>query len=245
MKQFITYLKDIFNSNYLGINIQKTEINNFLDQLKDLIGDRYSEYTTNQQNRDNGKFHLVVLNVIEYNELSKKIGLSEFTNTVDKVLKFPITDLKLMGLGKSEKSGNTAYYVVVQSDQLNHIREHFDLPEKDFHVTIGFKHKDVHGVRKNEIIKPLNKFIDILRMSWEKEGESFEFIKGVKNFDGDFYKLIEPIQINDTNAIFRIGMEYYQISLVDGSLYIVGRWQDEDDKPILSNTIVTKKLKNQ
>ncbi len=107
MKQFITYLKDIFNSNYLGINIQKTEINNFLDQLKDLIGDRYSEYTTNQQNRDNGKFHLVVLNVIEYNELSKKIGLSEFTNTVDKVLKFPITDLKLMGLGKSEKSGNT------------------------------------------------------------------------------------------------------------------------------------------
>lgn len=245
MNHFVTYLKDTLGSNYLGIDINITEINPFLNQLKEILGDQYEEYTRNQQNRDSGGFHIAVFNVMEYNELSRKIGLSQFTNMVDKVLKFPISDLKFMGLGKSEKSGNTAYYVVVQSDQLDHIREHFELSIEDFHITIGFKHKDVYGVRKNEILKPHNNFISVLSKNWKKEGESFEFVKGIKNFDGDFYKLIEPTQINDTNAIFRIGMEYYQVSLVDGSLYIVGRWQDEDDKPILSNTIVAKKLKNQ
>jgi hypothetical protein len=181
---------------------------------------------------------------MEYNQLNEKMGLDKFINSLDRVFKFEVSDVKLLGIGKSEKHGNQSYYVVVRSEQLQDIRQHYGLPEQDFHVTIGFKHKDVYGVRKNEVLKSKSNFLQQLKKNYEKEDESFEFIKGIKNFDGDFYKLIEPIKINDTNAIFRIGIDYYQVSLVDDSLLITGKWQDENDSPIISDVLIKKKFKN-
>jgi hypothetical protein len=244
MIRFIKYIQDVFGSNYLGIEIQSSEIAPFLSQLKELIGDSYEEFTKNQQSRDKDGFHIDVMNVMEYNELNEKMGLDKFINSLDRVFKFEVSDVKLLGIGKSEKHGNQSYYVVVRSEQLQDIRQHYGLPEQDFHVTIGFKHKDVYGVRKNEVLKSKSNFLQQLKKSYEKEDESFEFIKGIKNFDGDFYKLIEPIKINDTNAIFRIGIDYYQVSLVDDSLLITGKWQDENDSPIISDVLIKKKFKN-
>lgn len=244
MIRFIKYIQDVFGSNYLGIEIQPNDIDPFLSQLKELLGDSYEEFTKNQQSRDKDGFHINLMNVMEYNELSEKMGLDKFINSLDKVLKFEVSDVKLLGIGKAEKHGNQSYYVVVNSDQLQDIRRHYELPEEDFHVTIGFKHKDVYGVRKNEVLKSKSTFLQDLRKKYEKDDESFEFIKGIKNFDGDFYKLIEPIKINDTNAIFRIGIDYYQVSLVDNSLLITGKWQDENDLPILSDVLIKKKFKN-
>lgn len=229
-------------SNYLGIEIPQTEVSPFLNQLKEILGDQYEEFTKNQQNSEQGQFNLTVINTIDYNKLSKEIGLDKFINSLDPVMKFEVTDLKLMGLGKAEHSGNKSYFIVVKSEQLDEVRNHFGLEPKDFHITLGFKHKDVHGVRKNEVMKPHNKFIDLLKKKYLKEGESFEFVKGIKNFDGDFYKLIEPIKINDTNAILRIGMDYFQISLIDDEIAISAKWQEDDEKPILSDTVVHKKL---
>lgn len=231
-------------SNFLGIEIPKSEIDPFLNQLKDLTGDNFEELTKNQLSRDKDSYHICVINVIEYNKLSNEIGMDKFINSLDPIFKFEINDLKLMGIGESEKQGNKAYYVVVKSEQLKNVRRHYELPEEDFHVTIGFKHKDVYGVRKNEILKSKSSFIKILKSMWKKDDESFEFIKGIKNFDGDFFKLIQPIKINDTNAIFRIGSDYYQVSLVDDSLFITGKWQDDKDSPILSDVLVQKKFKD-
>ena len=64
------------------------------------------------------------------------------------------------------------------------------------------------------------------------------------NFDLDFFKLIEPITINDSTAVFRCGdNDYIQLSLIDDKLSISGKWQDTNKLPILSNNLVTKKFK--
>jgi hypothetical protein len=87
-------------------------------------------------------------------------------------------------------------------------------------------------------------FLKKLKSGYLNEGMSFEFIKGLLNFDLDFFKLIEPIQINETNAIFRCGeVDYIQVSLVNDRLTITGKWQDTKKLPILATTIVERKLK--
>ena len=74
---------------------------------------------------------------------------------------------------------------------------------------------------------PQNSFLKKLKFEYMNEGETFDFIKGLQNFDFDFFKLIEPIQINETNAIFRCGdNDYLQVSLVDDRLTITGKWQE-------------------
>lgn len=214
MKHNITYLKDTLGSNYLGIKIENTEISPFLNQLKDILGDQYNEYVSNQQKRDNGSHHITIINVIEYNRLSQELGMDKFINSLEPVFKLEIDDIRLIGIGKGTKNENTVYFVVVQSELLNEVMNKYDLPKKDFHITLGFKHKDVHGVRKNEVLKVNDPFINRLKKEYYKEGETFEFVKGIKNFDYDFFKLIEPISINDTTATFRCGEnDYFTVHL--------------------------------
>jgi hypothetical protein len=117
----------------------------YLDQLKSIIGDEYDEYTTYQQNRDRGHHHTTVLNVMDF----KKIN----NDWSDDIMKFDIDDFQTLGLGTVSKNGNRTYFVVCRSKQLQGFRKNLKLEEIDFHITLGFKHKDVFGLRKNEIIK--------------------------------------------------------------------------------------------
>jgi hypothetical protein len=244
MKYNITYLKDILGSNYLGVKIQETEVRPFLEQLRDILGDHFDEYTSNQKKRDQEGYHITVINVIDYNRLSEENGIDKFVNSLDQVLKASIDDLKLLGVGKAQKNENTAYFVVCKSDLLDEVRRMYNLPEQDFHITLGFKHKDVYGVRKNELFKMNEPFLNKLKKEYYKEGETFEFVKGIKNFDLDFFKLIEPIEINDTTATFRCGNnDYITIGLVDNQFLITAKWQDNEKKPILSDVVISKKFK--
>ena len=244
MKHFLTYLKDTLGSNYIGIKIQETQVTPFLNQLKEILGDQFDKFRDNQVKRDGGEFHITVLNVPEYNFLSKENGIDKFINSLDSIMKVDIDDVKLMGLGKAQRNENSSYFVVVQSELLTEVRKKYDLEPKDFHITLGFDPKDVHGVRKNEILKLSEPFIKKLKKEYFKEGETFEFVKGIKNFDLDFYKQIEPIKINDTTATFRCGeSDYITISLVDNQFLITSKWQDEKRLPILSDVLVNKKFK--
>jgi hypothetical protein len=243
MNYYIKILKDKKLDNFVGITIPPDVTQPFLNQLSDIVGDDYQTYTKLQQDEDQGQYYIGVMTGTEFNTCSKSLGFDKFLNHLDHLMKVNFDDVKLIGLGKSEKGDNKSFYIVVKSELLHKVREDFLLPEKDFHITIGFKWKDVQGVRKNEVYQRNQKFIKKLKDAFIGEGESFEFIKGLKNFDFDFFKLIEPIEINDTNAIFRCGSnDYLQISLIDDSLTISAKWQDTNKKPILSETLVRKKL---
>ena len=136
----VEYIKDITGANYLGINIYTERVHLFLDKMEKILGEDYEEYVKNQQDRDRGHYHCTVLNVADFNRIEKDIK------------PFDVTDFKLIGLGTAENKGNKTFFVVCQSEQLNKFRESLGKNPSDFHITLGFKHKDVFGVRKNETI---------------------------------------------------------------------------------------------
>jgi hypothetical protein len=241
----LEYIKDTTGNNYIGVNIYQDRVYPFLERLKNIIGEEQFEvYHKMKMDRDRGHYHITVINVMEYNKLSKELGFDKFVNSLESVFKYEIDDLKLMGVGTAEKSGNRAYFIVVKSEKLQEIRKKYGLPIQDFHITIGFKWKDIFGIRKNEIIKENDPFLKLLKNSYYKGDETFDFIKDIENFDWDPQKQIYPIEILDTTATFRINNNgYFTIASINNNLRIVCKWEDTEKLPILSNTLITRKFK--
>jgi hypothetical protein len=153
MTYYVEHIKDAIGQNYLGIRIDSLEVLPFLDKLRSLLGNEdYDLYTQNQQARDHGVYHMTVINVMDYNRLAKGMGVDNFVKALQPIFDYEIDDLEMLGVGKAEAKGNTAYFVVCQSDKLEAIRTRFELPKHDFHITLGFNAKDVFGVPKNETI---------------------------------------------------------------------------------------------
>lgn len=153
MIYYVSYLKDRLGNNYLGLNIPNEIVQPYLDELKNHLSEEdYKLFTENQQTRDSGHHHVTVINVMDYNRLSKEIGMDKFINSLELIFDYEIDDLDMKGVGMAQKDTNTAYFIVCQSDKLDAIRTRFDLPHFDFHVTLGFNPKDVHGVPKNLVI---------------------------------------------------------------------------------------------
>jgi hypothetical protein len=239
----VEYLKDILGSNYIGINVPIQIVSPFLDRLKNVLGDEYDVYVKNQQNRDNGHYHITVINVMDYNRLSKEMGIDKFINSLESVFDFDFDDVQFLGLGKAQKQDNKSYFIVVRSEKLQEVRRKYGLSEQDFHVTLGFKWKDVFGVRKNEIIKESEPFLKLLKKSYYNNHETFDFVKEIENFEGDSEQEIEPIEIRETTATFRNGKnDYITVSLIDNEFRITNKYQDFSNKPILSHTLISKKF---
>lgn len=145
----IEYIKDINGQNYLAI---KVELSNkpFLDRLESELGEDFLLYTGNQIARDGGKYHITVINVMDYGRLTKSMGMDKFVSALQPILEYEIDDLDMLGVGKAESKGNTSYFVVCESDKLDAVRKRFGLPKQDFHITLGFDEKDVFGVVKDK-----------------------------------------------------------------------------------------------
>lgn len=153
MIYYVSYLKDRLGNNYLGINVPYEIVEPYLTKLEELIGkENYEIFTKNQQQRDHGNYHITVINVMDYNKLSKDIGIDKFINSLELVFDYVIDDLEMLGVGMATKVDNSAYFVVCQSDKLDAIRTRFGLGKQDFHITLGFNPKDVFGVSKNKTI---------------------------------------------------------------------------------------------
>lgn len=243
MKARIEYIKDVIGNNYIGVNIYTDIAYPYLNQLKVHLSDEYETYTKLQKERDNSHYHITVINVMEYNRLSKSMGVDKFINSLEKLLDMEF-DINLMGLGKATKNENNAYFVVVNSNDLQEVRKKYELPEQDFHITLGFKWKDVFGIRKNKVIELRDPFIKLLKDEYYKNGETFDFVKSLPNYDGEEELEVKPIKIEDTYATFNIGDDkYYSVSLIGDNLIISAKWSDKEKKPLMANTLIYRKMK--
>lgn len=241
MINLITHLKDIFENNYLGVKIEPGIVEPFLKELKEIIGeDDYKIYTDNQQKRDHGQYHLSVINVTDYNRLSKEMGIDNFINSLDLILKYEIDDLKMMCVGTATKNENRAYFIVCKSEKLDAVRKRYELSEIDFHITLGFKWKDVHGVAKNQVLEKGEKFIQLLKNEFYKK-ENWEFIKKIGNFNLNPNDEIIPVEIENTKSLFKSGKYYLSISILDDErFWIMAQYPIEKDLPRLSQTEISK-----
>ena len=134
---------------------------------------------------------------MEYNKLCDRYKIGEFMNSLEYVFKYEIDDLQFLGVGAAQKNENRSYYIVCKSGKLKDIRDRYELPERDFHITLGFLYRDVFGVRKNEVMNVPSKFIKLLKEEFLKK-ENFNFIRYLDNFDGNEDSEIIPISISDT-----------------------------------------------
>ena len=244
MINYVTYIKDTIGNNYLAIKLDQGTVEPFLKQLKDIIGESdYEEFTSNQQKRDRGSYHITVINVMDYNRLVKQHGMDKFVNSLDSVMKYQIDDLKLMGVGTAERNGNRAYFVVCESDKLDAIRNRYNLPKQDFHITLGFKHKDVFGVRKNQVIEKEGKFLKLLKQAFYKN-DNWNFIKKIENFQLDPKQEVIPVSITDTHIKVKCDNHYMDVGyLEDGEkFWIMTKYPIEEELPRMPETEIAKIL---
>jgi hypothetical protein len=243
MIHYITHINDFLGDNYLGVKI--TSVQPFLDELKDILGENdYNEYTKCQQDRDHNSHHITVINVMEYNMLCKEVGMDKFVNSLDKIFKYGIDDLKMMGIGTAAKNENRAYFIVCKSDKLDAVRNRYGLTPRDLHITIGFKYKDVFGVRKNEVMKKNGRFLKLLSQEFYNN-ENWNFIKKIGNFDLDVKSDLIPVALDKSKMKFKCDGYFIDITfLEDGEkFWVATKYPINKDLPRLPEAEIKKILK--
>lgn len=244
MIYYNTYIKDNIGNSYIGINIPNSTVTPYLKELKDFTGDKYDQYTNNQQQRDHGNYHITVINVAEFNKLVKEFGMSDFVKSIDKLFKYEIDDLKMLGVGRASKNENIAYYVVCRSEKLDAVRKRYNLEPKDFHITIGFNFKDVFGVRKNEVFKKDNKFLKLLSTEYYKN-ENWNFINKIINFGFDRKSEVIPVKIENNFIRFKCENHYIDVIYLDDKFWIACKFEADKENELhrIPETEIAKKLK--
>lgn len=236
----LTYIQDVIGNNYIGLDIPKWMVEPYINQMKEIIDNDklFDEYIKNKEARDRGHYHITVINVMDFNQLTKKLG-SKFIESLEVPFDIEITDLELLGVGTAQKNENRAYYVVCKSDILNEVRSRYGLPPIDLHITIGFKWKDVFGVPKNKetIIKPETKFIKTIRSFWIGSGRNFNFLFKISNLNLKEGRL-KIINISDENIRFSINQIVHNAKLIDDKLWITNEYGLTDEEFLTEEEIL-------
>ena len=245
MNYYINYLKDTIGQNYLGIKFDLHTIQPFLDKLKVILKDEYETYVNYQQQRDKGTHHMTIINVMDYNRLSKEMGISNFVSSLDNIFKYEIDDLKMLGVGTAQKNENRTFFIVCKSDKLDAVRKRYNLAEHDFHITIGFKFKDVFGVRKNQVMDIESPFKSILINSYE-EDRNWDFLKNVGNFHEDKNLEIIPIDLKDNFIVVKVGDYYLNIGYLEDNekMWVLAKYKLDIDLPRIPLPKLIQLLKN-
>jgi hypothetical protein len=244
MIYYISYLKDRLSNNYLGLNIPHDIVEPHLNELKSIIGeDDFKVFTDLQKQRDGGKYHLTVINVMDYNQLSKDLGIDKFINSLEPIFHYEIDDLKMLGIGTAFQNENRCYFIVCKSEKLNAIRNRFGLKPFDFHITLGFKFKDVHGIKKNELLKKDSSFLQLLKAEFYKN-DNWGFIRNIKSFDLPQTSEIIPVEISDTRMKIKCAGYYLDVTYMDDGekFAILTKYPITEELPRLSETEIAKKL---
>lgn len=243
MTYYVTYLKDSLGNNYLGIKVPNSTVTPFLNKLKEILGEtEYKDFIQNQISRDNGQYHITVINVSDYNRLLKKEGYKNFINSLNTVFEYEIDDLKMLGVGLAQRSTNRAYFVVVKSEKLDAIRKRYNLGEHDFHITLGFKDRDVFGVRKNKVLEIKSKFKQLLFQSFYKN-ENWNFIKKIDNFDFSDNDELIPVKITDNTIRFKVSRYYIDVGYIEDKFWILSQFLIKEELPRIPQSEIIKILK--
>lgn len=139
-------IKDVLGQNYVGINFTtKTEdstghvlgpfLNMFLNEIPDAVA-----MHNKLLERNHNKLHATIFNVMECRQ----------TESVWRSVGEDITDIKFVGVGSISKDDKVTYYIVIESDQLNALRQKYGFSNKHFHITIGYNVSDLFHAAKDK-----------------------------------------------------------------------------------------------
>lgn len=113
----------------------------YLTYLKTILSpEDYKKYTRNQQKRDSGRYHMTIVNPIEYQALNKDLS---------KFIGYPVS-IRCFGIGRVQEVNNETYFIVCQSHNAANLRQYLKLPPTNLHITLGFKIKDIFNQPKDK-----------------------------------------------------------------------------------------------
>ncbi len=120
---------------FIAVDVDAEDLNSYLSELEEYLGGYlYEKIRQNKIKRDGDGFHVTV---IAPHQLEKFDGkLDDRDHEID-----------LIGLGSINKE---AFYIVAKSKSLDSYRAELGLGKWDYHITLGFIRRDIHGVPKDE-----------------------------------------------------------------------------------------------
>jgi hypothetical protein len=114
--------------------------------------------------RDNNEHHITLLIKGEFKTVVEKIKQhKDYSSIVTEKCKENASDLDVLmnvlkevieddwvdiGLGKIVKGEEETYFKVIEWNSAQNFLNELDI-KRDFHITVGFKNKDIHGVSKD------------------------------------------------------------------------------------------------
>lgn len=215
---YLTWITDSVGKQYLGIKVDEYLIKNFLDKMKDYLGSSYDKYRSNQIRRDGEKFHITVVSNSEIESSIKRLGKEKFNDILNTYQK-RIYNCEFYGLGQISHKYEQTVYIIVNDPILTSLRFDLGFDKKDFHITLGFRNRDIHHLSKGvtSVIKEECKFIQLLRQNfYNNENLSWVFNLPGWNFDKNIESLI-PIKVSDK----------YLTVYYDGYIMDIGEAGDE------------------
>jgi len=127
---------------YLQVSVSFQEVEPYLKKMCLFLNESdFCNYILNQKSRDEYNYHITVIDPIEYQDNTKQ--------ALYQTLEGCPVDYHLIGLGRVKKDQEEVFFVVIESPKMDNLRAQVGLPKRDFHVTLGFKHRDIHEVIKD------------------------------------------------------------------------------------------------
>lgn len=134
-------------------------------KLREHLGEAAEEFLASKRARDGSEHHITLFNPGEVRVLVEKVAevlrekdpslskgksRDEAKHSLRRLLAADLDeDWRAEGLGRAVAGPDEAYFVVIAWPRVGKLRAEFGLPpDKDLHITVGFKGKDVHGVPK-------------------------------------------------------------------------------------------------
>jgi atypical dual specificity phosphatase len=104
--------------------------------------------STNRTERDGESYHITIVTKSELQISDDKADIIRE--------KYDWSKFSIIGTGIVSKGDSKAFYHIVWYPMARKIRELLKLPPKDFHITLGFEHSDVH-----DAVKDINTLISL------------------------------------------------------------------------------------
>lgn len=136
-------LQDKTGQSYLAVDIKEDQYSAFANFM---LCNNFHKDVERKLIRDKNCYHVTLINAAQWGSLAKR----ELTEEVLDLLNGKEFSFNCHGIGKAQKDENTAHFLILENAELNQLRAKYDLKPHDFHMTLAFNEKDVHGVPKNK-----------------------------------------------------------------------------------------------
>jgi hypothetical protein len=136
-------LKDKIGQSYLAVDIGEEQYSSFAQFM---LSNNFHQDVERKLTRDKGCYHVTLINAAQWGDLTKR----ELADEVLQSLNGKELSFICHGIGRAEKEGHNAHFVILENQEINQFRAKYNLKPHDFHMTLAFNEKDVHGVPKNK-----------------------------------------------------------------------------------------------